>query len=223
MDANVVALFVAVVGMLGTLTSPVIGQRLAARSRVEERESQRHDALEAREQAWSEALLREKKGAYITFNSAARRYRAQLMTYLHAVHEKTLDETDRAELAETRGVYLSALAEVQIMAPDEVAVSVEAVMSHLSSAYDAIKALERGKPKPGSSFEEIRDGLMAVWDLWHTMRRIIRVDLGLEPAGPAAPPATTASLEPAVVLEPTALPGPATPSVTPAGERSPNA
>jgi hypothetical protein len=128
------------------------------------------------------------------------------MSYLHAVHERTLDEADRIELAEARRLYLSALAEVQIMAPDEVLASAEVIMNHLSSAYDAIKALERGNPKPGRSFEAVRDGLMSVWDVWHTMRRIIRVDLGLEQADPAAEP----------VL-------PTAPAVTPAGERSPNA
>ncbi|WP_370123084.1 hypothetical protein [Streptacidiphilus sp. MAP12-33] len=194
MDANVVALLVAVVGMLGTLSSPIVGQRLAARSRQEEREAQHRDAVDARVHLRSESILQEKKAAYVAFNGAARRYRAQLMTHLHAVHEGTLGEPDRTELTETRRTYLSALAEVQIVAPDEVLASVEEVMTHLSSAFDSIKALERGTPKPGSSFVEVRDRLLSVWGLWHAMRRLIRIDLGLEPADAAAPaePAGTA-------------------------------
>jgi hypothetical protein len=178
-DGNVVALIVAVVGVLGTLTSPVITQRLSARSRRDELEAQRRDAREAREHARADAVLAEKKAAYIAFNGAIRRYRVELMNYLHAVAERTPDETDRAALGEARRAYSTVVAEMQIMAADPVLTAMEEITSRLSSAFDAVKKLELGAPKPGWSFDETRAELLSLWDHWGPLRQAIRSDLGI--------------------------------------------
>jgi len=175
-----VALLVAAIGMLGTLSSPIVAQRLSARTKREESDAQRQDALEGRDHARREALAREKKAAYVSFNAAARRYRIELMNCLHAVGSGALDEAGRGELRDSRRAYSLGLAEMQIVASDSVMEVVEQVTSNLYGAYKAIKSLEDGAPEPGWSFEEIQDHLGRTWDYWAPMRKAMRNDLGLD-------------------------------------------
>jgi hypothetical protein len=188
-DGNVVALIVAVVGVLGTLTSPVITQRLSARAREEELAAQRLDARDAREHSREVLVLAEKKATYIAFNAATRHYRVELMGYLHAVAERTPDETDRRELHDARRSYSMAVAEMQIMATDSVLAAMGQITTRLTSAYDAVKRLERGEPKPGWSFEETRVRLVSLWDHWEPLRLAMRTDLGVAQATEALTPA----------------------------------
>jgi hypothetical protein len=175
-----VALLVAAVGMLGTLTSPVITQRLSARAKLEESDARRRDAQESRGHAHRESVVREKKAAYVTFNAAARRYRVEQMNYLHAIESKSADETDRRELREARRAYSLGLAEMQIVASDSVMAVVERITSDLSPAYKAIKSLENGTPDSGWSFEEIQEHLLRTWEHWASLREAMRHDLGLD-------------------------------------------
>jgi len=179
-DGDLIALLVAAVGMLGTLSSPVIAQRLSARTKREESEAQRRDALEGRDHARREAISREKKAAYVAFNAAARRYRVELMNYLHAIANLATDEAARKELRDTRRAYSLGLAEIQIVASDSVMEVVERVTSNLSRAFKAIKDLEQETPEPGWSFEETQDHLVHIWDNWASMRKAMRNDLGLD-------------------------------------------
>ncbi|WP_037605627.1 hypothetical protein [Streptacidiphilus rugosus] len=192
MDGNVVALIVAVVGVLGTLTSPVLSQRLSTHARREEQAAQRQDAREARDHARAETVQAEKKTAYITFNAAIRRYRVELMNYLHAVAERTPDETDRSELYEARRAYSAAVAEMQIMAADPVLSAMEEITTRLTSAFDAVKKIELGAPKPGWSFEETRAELVTLWNYWGPLREAIRRDLGIAEAVALPAPTTPA-------------------------------
>lgn len=63
MTAAVTAMITAVVGVLGTLFAPVIGQRLTARQRADE-------AVEAEERRRYE----ERRGAYTAMNRASRQF-----------------------------------------------------------------------------------------------------------------------------------------------------
>ncbi|MFE0463351.1 hypothetical protein ACFW1A_29280 [Kitasatospora sp. NPDC058965] len=180
MDGNTVALLVAAVGVLGTLSSPVISQRLSARTKREEAAMQRADAEAVREQARREAVVAERKAAYIAFNAASRRYRVEMMNYLHAVDAELAGDLDRAELREARRTYSACFAEVQILATDEVLASIEEISGRLSRAYLAIKRLENGAPDPGWSFDETRGFLIGAWDHWLAMRQVMRAELGLD-------------------------------------------
>ncbi|MFE9424798.1 hypothetical protein ACFYNO_17700 [Kitasatospora sp. NPDC006697] len=173
MDGNVVALLVAAVGMLGTLTSPVIGQRLTARTKREEAEA-------THERARREAVHGERKAAYIAFNAASRWYRVEMMNFLHAVDEAAVGDTERTELRASRQAYQAALAEIQILATDEVLAAVGEISTRLTPAFHALKRLEIGAPLPGWSFAETRDFLLGAWEHWLAMHRVMRSDLGLE-------------------------------------------
>jgi hypothetical protein len=179
-DGNVVALLTAVVGVLGTLTSPVVSQRLSARSKREELESQRTDAEAVREQSRRESVARETKAAYIAFNAASRQYRVEMMNFLHAVDADAVGEVDRMELREARRAYSMSVAELQIVASDGVMESAEEVTGRLSSAYLAVKRLESGHPMPGWSFEETREFLIDAWEHWLSLHHVMRTDLGLD-------------------------------------------
>ncbi len=52
----------------------------------------------------------------------------------------------------------------------------------------ATKPLEEGHPDPeGGSFEEIHEYLQLIWDHWKEMRRVMRVELGVNNS-PVSPP-----------------------------------
>jgi hypothetical protein len=179
-SGDLVALLVAALGMLGTLSSPIVAQRLSARTKREESDAQRRDALEGRDHTRRETLAKEKKAAYVAFNAAARRYRIELMNRLHEVGSGTPGEAGRGELRDSRRAYSLGLAEMQIVASDSVMEVVEQVTSNLYRAYKAIKSLEDGTPDPGWSFEETQDHLIHTWDHWASMRKAMRNDLGLD-------------------------------------------
>ena len=111
MNASVTAVIIAIVGVIGTLLAPIVSQRLSARARREEFDLQRLQQQEEYYRGQQEKVLANKRSCYITMISATRRYRLELMNYLYAVNENTVDSEAKSRLEEARLAVNTSLAE----------------------------------------------------------------------------------------------------------------
>ena len=123
MSTDVTGLVVAVVGVAGTLTAPVVTQRLSMRARQQELDAEyRRRALEGgAERRRSE--LAERKASYWEFLTAERSYRRAIRDHLYAPSDQTHDE-----MVQARRIFDIAYAEAYLIAANPV---LDAVVSYI--------------------------------------------------------------------------------------------
>jgi hypothetical protein len=177
---NTTSILIAAVGVIGTLVSPIISQRLASRAKRDDLEIERSHRLDERQQEQRQLALANKRACYIAMVTTSRRYRIEIINYLDKIRRATLDAAARDELENARRPYIESNAEAQLTATLSVLNTIEAVTDGLSKAYRATKHLEDGEPEPGGSFEEMEAFLVEIWDRWKYMREAMRQDLGVE-------------------------------------------
>src|SRR5215472_5586990 len=95
-------LVVAVLGVAGTLSSPLLSQRIAARAKEQEFDLQRRQRQEEREAGRQQAEFEERRSMYARLNTAARRYQQALRAYVRAMADGAVTDKARAELADAR-------------------------------------------------------------------------------------------------------------------------
>ncbi|MCO8301297.1 hypothetical protein [Streptomyces sp. RKCA744] len=183
MDNAMIALATAMVGVIGTLLSPVLSQRLIARVQSDQLERQQRAADIQWQREQEKAEQDRKRSCYTTTNSAYRRYRVQLMNYLWHVHQDGVTPELREQLEEARHAHHAAFAEAQMIASTRVLAELDTVAKALSETYRRTKCLEEGTPDPDGSFEEIQADLHWLWERWKQMRSIMRADLGIHDDG----------------------------------------
>jgi type II secretory pathway pseudopilin PulG len=173
------ALVIAIVGVLGTLLAPIVSQTLSARARREEFEQQRTTQLEKYARQQNEELMAAKRSCYLGLFTAFRHYRVELMSYLHAVNRKDVDESARARLQEARHAVMASVSETQLSGSLVVMETLRPLREANTKIYEAIKSLEEGQPE-GLSFEEIREFMLTVWgEEWPHIVDTVRADLGV--------------------------------------------
>ncbi|MGW5869185.1 hypothetical protein ACWFRJ_44445 [Streptomyces sp. NPDC055239] len=183
MNSAVIALVVAVCGVIGTLLAPVLTQRSQAKAL--EADFERHQQVERaqwrREQ--ERAALEQRRACYVNTNAAFRRYRVQLMNILYFVHHGQVDEAASQELEAARQAHHLAFAEAQMVASGSVLGHLDELAIALGAGYRKTKNLEEGHPEPDGSFEEVEAYLNWLWERWDAMR----ADLGISDE-PRTPP-----------------------------------
>lgn len=176
MSATVSALVIAVVGVLGTLMAPIISHRLSSETKRQEFELERIHRQDEHSREQQRSALAERKACYVTITASSRRYRVQLMDYLHAVNRGTVTESIKAELEEAHRAYIADLAETYLIASLTVLDALRPVNTGFSEAYRNIKELEDGAQER-RSFESTRDFLLRQWDTLRDLRTAMREDL----------------------------------------------
>jgi hypothetical protein len=172
MNASITALIIAIVGVLGTLVAPIVSQRLSAGVRREEFERQRSQRKDEYGREQQEKVLAIKRSCYVTVISAARRYRLELMGYLHAVNHGSVDDNARDRLEEARLVFNTSLAETQLTGTASVLEALEPIRKGMSVSYVDIKNIEEQRETESNrSFDEIRIFLLELWDEWKPLLR----------------------------------------------------
>jgi len=73
MNADLTTVLVAILGVIGTLSSPLLGQRIAARAKQQEFDLQRQDRLETRDAAHQREAFKE--DAFLFYGVAEGRHR----------------------------------------------------------------------------------------------------------------------------------------------------
>lgn len=176
------ALVVAVVGVAGTLSAPVLSQRASARARNAERDEARlvRQAEWAREDQRRDFL--ERRECYVALLVALRRIRIELKTYVQAVADDCVDDDIRSRLEEARRNYRTRYSESAMILPRDVelrAKEVDARLARISRKVDAIKTQVGNQIAPGG-IEDCLAALAKMTTDTKQLRLTMRADLGLE-------------------------------------------
>ena len=186
MNANLTTVLVAVLGVAGTLTSPLLGQRIAARAKQQEFELQRQQRLEERAEAQRRKAFEERRSMYAGLNAAARQYTQELRAYLHMIAAHAITEEGRTDLSKARQTFRDLYSDAQMILPDKILEAAASVSEGLGQAYGMVKRLEIGKP-PTNSAEGPAETIdiaqeycrVTLYDLIIELRQLMREDLGV--------------------------------------------
>jgi hypothetical protein len=183
MSADLTAVIVAVVGVGGTLTSPLLAQRMVIRGKqlqISERHQRRREER-AEERLAKE--LQECRDASVALNITARGFRQALKNCAYEPSDQTRTELEQARLDFTRSC-----GEMQLVLSEPVLACAATVSGYLATAYGRVKEFLSSQGAPDAArrdeIEAYLDG--EVHDAIRELRRIMRTELGVD-AGPAAP------------------------------------
>ena len=185
MTADLTTLVVAVLGVAGTLSSPLLGQRIAARAKQQEFDLQSQQRREEREEAQRQSAFELRRSIYAGLSTAARRYQQALDAYLRMIADVTLTDEARTELASVRKDFRDLYSEAQMILPDKVLDEAISVSAELGEAYGIIKRLEIGKPRATSEYgpetiELARETAhVTIYNSIIQLRQLMRQDLGV--------------------------------------------
>jgi hypothetical protein len=168
MSNSIVAIAIASVGVLGTLAGAAVSQLLSTRAR-------RDDFVLQRRRRQEDFKL----SCYIAMSTSSRSYRIQLMNYLDKLNQHTADDAARNVMEDARRASLDSLGQVEFVATPMVRSTIKPINDGLSAAYSATNNLEKGRPQPGETFEEIKQSLEELWSQWDPMHEAMRQDLDM--------------------------------------------
>jgi hypothetical protein len=120
MSANLTTVLVAILAVLGTLSSPLLGQRIAARAKQQEFDLQRQERLETRADAQQREAFEERRAMYARLNTAARQYTQELRDYLRMLRDNVPMAGGQDRLEKARQAYRDLYSDAQMIFPDTV-------------------------------------------------------------------------------------------------------
>lgn len=186
MSVDVTTLAVAVLGVAGTLSSPLLGQWIASHSKKQEFELQRQQREEEREAAQRQSMLDERRKTYAALNAASRQYQQELTAYLRAFSESTLTSELGAELGKARDSFRDLYTDAQMTLPDKVFDAAIQVSSSLGKAYGMVNRLVAEKPRiitESGTTETVKIAseylYVSVYNDIIRLREVMRNDLGV--------------------------------------------
>jgi hypothetical protein len=168
-SADVTAMITAIVGVLGTLSAPLLLQRMSAR------QGEQQAAADERRRHFEE-----RRAAYTAMNRACREFNTMLKDALHRIRDGVYSDSDRAEVENIRRTYRDRYAEIQMIVPERIVDAVRAVNKILAEADAAAKRLDRGISRDNETPELVLAALKDVEPRLTELTYIMRVDLGVE-------------------------------------------
>jgi len=186
MSADWATLAVAVLGVAGTLSSPLLGQRIAARAKEQEFDFQTRQRQEEREAGRQQTEFEERRSIYAKLNTAARRYQQALRAYVRALADDAVTDWTRTDLADARESFRDLYSDAQMILPDKVLEAATSVSACLGQAYGLVKRLESVKPRTGPDVDQTETVEMAreyayvtAYNQIRELRQLMREDLGV--------------------------------------------
>jgi hypothetical protein len=168
-SADVTAMITAIVGVLGTLSAPLLLQRMSVR------QGEQQAAADERRRHFEE-----RRAAYTTMNRACREFNTMLKDALHRIRDSVYSDSDRAEVENIRRTYRDRYAEIQMIVPERVIDAVRTVNRILAEADAATKRLDRGIPRDNETPELVMAALKDVEPKLTELTYLMRTDLGVE-------------------------------------------
>lgn len=188
MAADYTTLTVAILGVAGTLLSPLLVQRVADRAKRQDFELQTRRRREDREAAQRQTALLERRSIYAKLNTASRRYQQAVEDYLRTLSSGGVLSEASADLVEARESFRELYSDAQMILPDEVLEAAMAVSAVLGDAYGMLRRLETGQARdesvlgPPETFELARRYCHTdVYNQILQLRQAMRSDLGVSP------------------------------------------
>jgi hypothetical protein len=142
MNAGITTVVAAAVAVLGTLISPVLTQRVSARTKLQEYELAQRQRQEEREIERQRLDFVERRSSYTTLNTEMRKFRRELINYLHLIRRGRSSEEALAALDGVRHSYLQCYADAQMIVPDRVLKAAGQANAALAEAYGMVRRLD---------------------------------------------------------------------------------
>jgi hypothetical protein len=186
MSADVATVVVAVLGAVGTLSSPLLTQWIGNRTKRQEFELEARRRQEDRHEDSRRSALRERRAIYAQLNTAARQYEQAIYEYLRVMLEAAPTPEQRAELTEARESFRELYSDAQMIIPDKVLAAAMEVSAGLGVAYGKARRLEE-RLSGGGAADDSKETIEAaraychddVYGLIISLRRLMRQDLGV--------------------------------------------
>jgi hypothetical protein len=176
-STDVLALVIAIVGVLGTLASALLSQTLSLRAKRMEIDEQRRLRLEQRDEERQRAEFRDRRDSCIALNMAGRRFRQALKNCLFEGVDKR-----GTDLEEARQTFTSRYGEAQMILSDTVLKVAGVASGRLAEAFGMVKGSQQPAAPPIGPADRVRlerfldrEVASALRQLRHAMRR----DLGI--------------------------------------------
>lgn len=190
MSVDVTTVVIAALGAFGTLSSPLLAQRVADRAKRQEFEFDTQRRREDRHEDTRRSALQERRTIYAQLNTAARQYEQAICEYLRVISQGLPTSEQRTELGEAREAFRALYSDAQMILPDQVLTAAMDVSAGLGEAYGKTKRLERrlqiklsgGTPAddPAETIEATRAYCHGdVYRLITKLRSLMRQDLGV--------------------------------------------
>ncbi len=190
MSADVTTVVVAILGVAGTLSSPLLTQRIADRAKRQDFEFETQRRREDRHEDDRRSAIQERRAIYAQLNTTARQYEQAIYQYLRVISERPARPDQQAELVAARETFRELYSDAQMILPDQV-LTVAMDMSYgLGQAYGKAKRLERRlypEPSGGTPADDPEETIEAVRAYCHgdvyqlilRVRGLMRQDLGV--------------------------------------------
>ncbi|MEU9200623.1 hypothetical protein [Streptomyces sp. NPDC048332] len=184
MDAGVIALLVAAVGVAGTLLAPITTTWVGSRARLQEFELQQRAEQARRHVEEAQRNLERRRETYVALNSATRRYRILMMEDVHVLLNGGPLDADGA-IENARLEFQDVYAQAQMLIPDSVLGPCHETRVALAEARKVIAALHKEGEPGQEAWQSVHADVMRIWDLIQAMQEAMRADLGITASLPA--------------------------------------
>jgi hypothetical protein len=138
MSTQVLALVIAIVGVLGTLASALLTQAISLRAKRVEIEAQHALHVEQRDEERQRAAFADRRAACLALNMEGRRFRQALKNCIYEGEEMRGEELEQARLA-----FTSRYGEAQMILSDIVLKFASIATGRLAEAYGKVKAAQQ--------------------------------------------------------------------------------
>ncbi|MEJ8646225.1 hypothetical protein WKI68_43250 [Streptomyces sp. MS1.HAVA.3] len=181
MSSTVVPLVIAFLGIVGTLASGLMTQRLAEKAKSTEFEHSGRQRAEERQYETRRAVTEGVRTCYVMLNTASLDYHSELNNFWYALRAGRITDDLRSRLDDARREHRARYSEAQMRVPDEVLATADDVHRGLNRTYGVLKRLDGGIPprREGESLEQAHTQIVACWDQLGEMRRIMRRSIGV--------------------------------------------
>ncbi|WP_234544120.1 hypothetical protein [Streptomyces shenzhenensis] len=185
------ALFVALVGVGGTLGAAILTQSRADRTKrmeieavlAQSREERRH-AEELRQAERSEqktqALVELRRSCYVSLNTASRQYMTAQVNLLHALQTGSGVDLCLEQLEASRTAQRDSYAEAEMVVPDEVLAAAAAAGHRLNAGYGQLKRMSATAPYDQEELSAFAADINDCWSQLAVMQQRMRLDLGVD-------------------------------------------
>ncbi|MFI6765809.1 hypothetical protein [Streptomyces sp. NPDC050355] len=185
MSSTVVPLVIAFLGIVGTLVSGLMSQRLAEKVKSKELDHSERQRAEERQYETERAVEEAFRACYVTLNTASLDYHSELNSFWHALRVGRVTDDLRSRLDDARREHRARYSEAQMRVPDNVLATIDKVHRGLNRMYGVLKRLDGGIPphREDESLEQVHTQIVGFWNQLGEMRQIMRRSIGVSPDG----------------------------------------
>lgn len=187
MSADVTTVVIAVLGAIGTLSSPLLTQWVGSRAKRQDFEFEGQRRQEDRHEDSRRSVLQERRAIYAQLNTAARQYEQAIYEYLRVISEAAPTAEQLGELTQARENFRELYSDAQMIVPDTVLAAAADVSAGLGQAYGKARRLERRSSDGVAAADHPEETIEAaraycrgdVYRLIIKLRGLMRQDLGV--------------------------------------------